>query len=211
MLTHMDSLETGIEVLDRRLGGGLPAGSIIALVAPPASSAELLLYELTAARETLYLSTVRSSAAVRDAFEATRAPTGNPVIKGLDGSEVLDQANRAIGRLSEDQGLIIDPFDPIETRNETRLVNFLNDLQTHLQNTNSYAIVHCLKDEYHPANRRLTLHAADLIFDLETEVRGNNLVNRLTVPKNRAGQAIPDEIKLELVDRVAVDTSRDIA
>lgn len=207
----MPPLETGIEVLDRQLGGGLPAGSIVSLVAPPSSSAELFLYELTAARETLYLSTIRSTAAVRDAFDATQAKTGDPVIKGIDGAEVLDLANRSIGRLEEGQGLIIDPFDPIEQRDEARVVNFLNDLQTHLQNTGGYAVLHCLKDDHNPANRRLTLHTSDIVFDLDTEIRGSNLVSRLTVPKNRAGKAITEEIKLELIEEVAVDTSRDIA
>ena len=41
-------LKTGIDVLDRKLNGGLPAGCIVALTASPSSQAELLLYELTA-------------------------------------------------------------------------------------------------------------------------------------------------------------------
>lgn len=207
----MTSLKTGIDVLDRQLGGGIPAGSTVALVAPPSSSAELLLYELTAARETLYLTTVRSKASVRDAFKATPAPSGDPTIHELNAAEALDHANRAIGQLREQQALIIDPVDPLEERDSTRYSSFLNGLQTHLQNTKGFAVLNCIADDHHPANRRLTLHAADLVFELETDVRGSTLVNRLMVPKNRGGRAITEEIKLELVDRVAVDTSRDIA
>lgn len=207
----MATLETGIEVLDRRLGGGVPAGSTVALVAPPSSGAELLLYELTGARPTLYLSTVRSATAVRDALDATAAPTGDPTVAELVGGEVLDDANRAVGRLGDGQALLVDPVDPLESRQTGRYVRFLNDLQNQLQNTKGCAILHCLADDEHPPNRRLTLHAADVVFDLETEMRGNSLVTRLTVPKNRGGRAVTDEIKLELIDRVAVDTSRDIA
>lgn len=207
----MATLETGIEVLDRQLGGGVPAGSTIAFTAPPASSAELVLYELTAARATQYLTTVRSEAAVRDALAATPSTTGDPMVRSLADGEVLDRASRAIDHLDEGQALIIDPVDPLEARDATRYVSFLNDLQTRLQNTRGYAVLFALDDAHHPANRRLTLHSADIIFDLETEVRGSTLVSRLTVPKNRGGAAITDEIKLELVDRVAVDTSRDIA
>lgn len=209
--TGMDLLETGISVLDRQLGGGIPRGSVVALSAPPSSNAELLLYQLTSARPTLYMSTVRSAAAVRDGLRVTNAPIGDPTIRELAGAEVLDQANRAIGRISDDITLIIDPIDPIEEREHSRYTNFLNELQTHMQNTHGYAMLHCLSDGNAPEHRRLTLHAADIVFNLQMEVRGNQLVNRLTVPKNRGGKAITDEIKLELVDRVAVDTSRDIA
>lgn len=203
--------KTGIEVLDRQLDGGIPAGSIVALVAPPDSNAELLLYQLTSARQTLYLTTIRSAAAVRDGLGMTRAPTGKPMVRELTAAEVLDQANRAISRLNEDLTLIIDPLDPIEERESSRYVNFLNELQTHMQNTGGFAVLHCLKDDDRPQNRRLTLHAADIIFNLEMSVRGSQLVNRLTVPKNRGGSAITEEIKLELAEEVAIDTSRDIA
>jgi len=203
--------KTGITVLDRRLDGGIPQGSVVALIAPPESNAELLLYQLTAARQTLYLTTIRSAAGVRDGFRMTKAPIGDPVIRELSAAEVLDQANRVISRINNEVILIIDPVDPIEERESSRYAYFLNELQTHMQNTGGFAVLHCLNDDHHPSNRRLTLHAADLIFNLETEVRGSNLVNRLTVPKNRGGRAINDEIKLELTEQVAIDTSRDIA
>ncbi|MFW6448424.1 MAG: RAD55 family ATPase [Halobacteriota archaeon] len=207
----MTTLATGIDILDRQLEGGIPSGSVVALKAPASSNAELLLYQLTAARRSLYLTTVRSSAAVRDGIRMTKAPTGEPTIRELTGAEVLDQANRAIGRLSEDTTLIIDPLDPIEERELSRFVTFINDLQTHLQNTGAFAVLHCLDDGVPPDNRKYTLNAADVVFDLNVEVRGSTLVNRLTVPKNRGGVPITEEIKLELVDEVAVDVSRDIA
>lgn len=92
-------LRTGIDVLDRKLSGGITAGSVVALIAPPASQAELLLYELTVPRRTLYLTTERSAEAVRDAFDRTSAPTGSPEIRRLDGEAPLDAANRLVEAL----------------------------------------------------------------------------------------------------------------
>lgn len=203
--------KTGIEVLDRRLDGGIPEGSVVALVAPPESNAELFLYQLTSSRPTLYLTSIRSAAAVRDALEATRAPKGEPKVHELGTAEPLDRANRAVGQLRGDATLIVDPVDPLESRETSRFVSFLNELQTHMQNTSNIAVLHCLADDDQPPNRRMTLHAADVVFNLDMEVRGSNLVNRLTVPKLRGGRAITEEIKLELTEEVAVDTSRDIA
>jgi len=204
-------LDTGIDVLDRKLDGGIPPGSIIAFTASPASQSELLLYQLTAARGSLYLTTQRSDQAVRDAIESTSAPTGSPTVRDISGSEPLDQANRLIRALPEGANLIIDPVDVLEQREQSRYRNFLNDLQNHMVNTGSLAILHCLDGHSIPDNRDTTQHMADIAFDLTTTVRGTDVENRLSVPKFRGGQALTETIKLEMQDQVDIDTSRDIA
>jgi len=204
-------LDTGIDVLDRKLDGGIPPGSIIAFTASPASQSELLLYQLTAARGSLYLTTQRSDQAVRDAIESTGAPTGSPTVRDISGSEPLDQANRLIRALPEGANLIIDPVDVLEQREQSRYRNFINDLQNHMVNTGSLAILHCLDGNSVPDNRDTTQHMADIVFDLTTTVRGTDVENRLSVPKFRGGQALTETIKLEMQDQVDIDTSRDIA
>ncbi|MCL9813160.1 RAD55 family ATPase [Natranaeroarchaeum aerophilus] len=204
-------LDTGIDVLDRKLNGGIPPGSIIAFSASPASQSELLLYQLTAARGSLYLTSQRNDQAVRDAIESTSAPTGSPTVRDISGNEPLDQANRLIRALPEGANLIIDPVDALERREPSRYQNFLNDLQNHMVNTGSIAILHCLSGHSVPDNRDTTRHMADIVFDLTTTVRGTDVENRLSVPKFRGGQALTETIKLEMKDEVAIDTSRDIA
>ena len=204
-------LETGIEVLDRKLDGGLPPGTIVAMTAEPASQSELILYELTAARGSLYLTTERSDQAVRDAIEKTNAPVGSPTVRDISGSEPLDQANRLIRALPEGANLIIDTANVLERGDRNRFRNFMTELQTHMVNTGSIAFMHCMKEQTPPQNRSSTKHMADVVFDLETRVRGSELENRLTVPKFRGGTALKESIKLELADEVAIDTSRDIA
>jgi len=204
-------LETGVEVLDRKLAGGIPAGSIVAFAADPASQSELLLYQLTAARGTLYITTKRTDQAVRDAIDATQAPVGSPTVRDIAGSEPLDQANRLIRALPEGANLIIDPVDVLERREPSRYTNFLNELQTHMVNTGSVAFLHCLDGDDVPRNRDTTKHMADLVFDLDTTTRGSDVVNFLSVPKFRGGQPLTETIKLQLTGEVDIDTSRDIA
>ena len=204
-------LKTGIDVLDRKLNGGLPAGCIVALTASPSSQSELLLYELTAARGTLYLTTQRSDQAVRDAIDGTNTQVGSPTVRDVGGSEPLDEANRLIRALPEGANLIIDPVDTLERREPARYRNFLNDLQTHMVNTGSIAVLHCLDGYAPPENRDTTEHMADVVFDLDTRVEGTDMVNRLAVPKFRGGRALSETVKLELNEEVAIDTSRDIA
>lgn len=204
-------LETGIEVLDRQLGGGIPTGSTLALCAPPASQAELLLYELTATRDTLYLSTDRTEDAVRDGFENTTTRTGKAQIRHIPGDTPLEHTLRLFRSLPEGYNLIIDPVDTLERQERDRYQSFLNELQNHMQNTKNLAILHCLKGSHPPKLRDTTEHMVDTIFDLQMDISGESIDNRLAVPKFRGGSAPPDTIKLELSETVDIDTSRDIA
>jgi KaiC/GvpD/RAD55 family RecA-like ATPase len=204
-------LPTGITVLDRRLDGGIPAGSIVFLGADPASQSELMLYELTAARGTLYLTTARSDQAVRDALDRGSFRCGNPTVRAVDGDGPVDQAHRLVRGLPEDSNLIVDVVDVLERVDPTRYRNFLNELQTHMINTGGLTVLHGLKTTNTPKNRGITKHMADIVFDLDTTVNGSEIENRLAVPKFRGGRALEETVKLRLAEEVDVDTSRDIA
>lgn len=204
-------LPTGISALDRQLGGGIPGGSIVLFRADPASQSELLLYELTAARGTLYLTTVRSEIAVRDALDRTTGRVGDPTVREIGFDAPLDQANRLIHVLPEGANLIVDVVDVLEEREAARYRGFLNELQNHVINTGGLAILHALRGESVPENRNVSTHMADIVFDLRTEIKGSEVENRLAIPKFRGGRALDETIKLRLADQVTVDTSRDIA
>ena len=207
----MARLRTGIDALDRQLEGGLPSGSLVAFSAPPASQSELLLYELTAARDTLYLTTERTEDAVGDAFDRARCPSGDPTIRYVAADAPLENARRLFRSLAGETNLIIDTADPLERVDETRYRNFLNELRNHMFNTGGVAVLHCLSSDHAPAVLPTTQHMADVVMDINMEYNGADIETRLAVPKFRGGVALTETIKLELGDRVRVDTSRDIA
>jgi KaiC/GvpD/RAD55 family RecA-like ATPase len=204
-------LPTGITVLDRQIDGGIPEGSIVLLEAPPASQSELFLYELTAARGTLYLTSVRSATAVQDALKRVPGRVGTPTVRDIGGEAPLDRAHDLIRDLPEGANLILDIMDPLERRDPARYRAFLNELQTHMVNTKGLAVLHAMKGDSPPQNRHLSQHMADVVFDLSTEFDGAEVENRLAVPKFRGGRALEETIKLKLAESVTVDTSRDIA
>lgn len=204
-------LPTGVDVLDRQLDGGLPAGSLVAYVAPPASQAELLLYELTRARPTLYLSTDRTEQAVQDALDETAAPTGDPRIRFVTGDSPLDNVRRLFRNVSGEANLIIDPVDVLERTERARYQNFLNDIQTHMQNIGGVTVLHCMRGADVPPLRDATEHIADVVLRLDVDIEGGEVRSQLSVPKLRGGRAPSETIKLELTERVRIDTSRDIA
>lgn len=214
-LTAMaDLLRTGVEVLDRKLDGGIPAGSTVALCANPASQAELFLFELTATRGTLYLSLNRTETAVARGIERAKTRTGDPTIRDITGDAPIDNAAKLVTALPDASNLIIDPIDVLELDADgdpPRFHNFMNTLQMHITNTNGLAILHCLDGSAPPSLRDHTEHMADIVFNLETERKGDQIENRLSIPKFRGGRALSDVVKLELGEEVAIDTSRDIA
>jgi len=203
----------GIDVLDRQLDGGIPTGSIVLFSADPASQSELLLYEVTAVRMALYLTTIRSDQAVQDALDRTSQYTrvGEPTIRDIGVEAPLDQANKLLGTLPTESTLIVDTLDPLERQAASRYRYFLNQLQTQMRNTESIALLHAMDGRSVPELRDVTEHMADVVFELNTEVQGTEIVNRLSVPKFRGGRALDETIKLKLSTGVSIDTSRDIA
>ncbi|AFZ71548.1 RAD55 family ATPase [Natronobacterium gregoryi] len=207
----VDRLETGIDVLDRKLDGGLPPGCIVAYTAAPASQSELLLYELTAARGTLYLTTERSDTLVRHALEHSPSAVGSPTVRHVTSDSPLEETARFVDALPDGANLIIDTMDVLERTETDDYIAFLNDLKATINETGGIAVLHCLKRDTVPTNRPRTYHAADAVFDLETKLAGTELENHLTIPKFRSGGQPTEAIKLELIEEVAIDTSRDIA
>ncbi len=207
-----DRLRTGIDVLDRKLNGGIPAGSIVVLSADPASQAELFLYELTATRGSLYLSLDRSEQAIRDSLSHSPAHTGEPTVRHVSGEAPLDNASKLVSALPETSNLIIDPLNVLEEQEPpSRFRSFMNDLQNHIFNTGSLAVLHCLDGQSVPPLRDTTEHFADVVFQMDTTIEGDEIENQLSIPKFRGGRAPTNVIKLNLVDEVTIDTSRDIA
>jgi len=208
----VNRLRTGIDVLDRKLDGGIPAGSIVALSAQPASQAELFLYELTATRGTLWLSLDRTAESVTASIEQTPANTGDPTVRHISGEAPLDNAGKLVSALPETSNLIVDPLDVLEAQEpHSRFRAFMNDLQNHIVNTGSLGILHCLDGREVPPLRDTTEHFADVVFELRTKTTGDEVENKLAIPKFRGGRAPNDIIKLDLVEQVTIDTSRDIA
>lgn len=207
----VDRLSTGIDVLDRKLAGGLPVGSSVVLRAAPASQAELFLYVLSNTRETLYLTFDRDERAVAEGFSRTAVRTGDPTIEYVPSDAPFDRAARSIRDCPENANVVIDPASVLESGDRARYRNFLNELSARVTEIEGLAVFHCLDGHSTPPLRDTTEHMADVVFQLETEIRGDKLSNRLAIPKLRGGRALTETVKLQLTDRVAIDTSRDIA
>ncbi len=210
----METLPTGISVLDREFGGGLPSGSVVVLKADPASQSELILDRFTRVRGCRYLTTARSAAAVEETLtletEGSEA-TGETEVRAIEPDSSFEDL---LGLTAEppDRGtVVVDSVDALETRGREEYVAFLNDLRRQAAEADALVLLHALKSGDEASNRVVTEQVADIVFDLRTTVTGTEIVNRLVVPKFRGGAALEEPLKLKLTDTVSVDTSRDIA
>jgi DNA repair protein RadA/Sms len=206
----MEPLATGISVLDREFGGGIPSGSVVALTATPASQSELILDRFARVRACRYLTTVRSV----DAVEATLThedADDETVVGDASGDEPFAAVLEAAEELPEGGSVIVDSVDPLEARDREAYTDFLNELQRRVDDADGLAVLHALNHASTDRSRVVTEQIADVVFDLRTTVTGTEIANRLVVPKFRGGAALEEPLKLKLTDSVTVDTSRDIA
>ena len=206
----MALLPTGISVLDREFGGGIPSGSVVVLKADPASQSELILDRLARVRECRYLTTVRSVDAVEASITSDEEGDETVVIDAGGGdpfATVLDAA----AELPDDGTVVVDSVEPLEIEDRAAYGEFLSELRRHVDEAGGLAVLHALKGDIPDRNRVVTEQVADVVFDLRTTVTGTEIANRLVVPKFRGGAALEEPLKLKLTDSVSVDTSRDIA
>lgn len=205
-----DRRETGIDLLDRRLNGGVSSGSITAVLSPPASQSELLLYELASVRPTLYLTTVRTAERVQGVMARLGTGTDDVVVAPLDHAAPVESALELVRELPETSTLIVDPIGVFERLPREEYRSFLNELHDHLAAVDAVGFFNCLEGRNVPPLRDLTEYAADVVFRLTTERRGESVENYLTVPKFRGGQSLEDVLKLSLTTDVDVDISRNL-
>lgn len=205
-------LATGIEALDRKLDGGVPAGSLVAVYAPPISQSELILQCIVEERNTLYITLERQKADVQKPFDDETLESNQLVVRQPGLGSPLDNTRDALRQVTNQANIIVDSIKMLELADDqARYINFLNELTTQLKNTESVAFLHCVKGKTEPDLRDTTLQMTDIVLDLDVDVEGDRVQNKLSVAKFRGGRALKDNIKLELRDEVRVDTSRDIA
>lgn len=234
-----DTHTTGIEYLDRRIGGGIADGSLVALETPPGSQGELLLKEVATTHDSLYLSTTRSDADIRGWLEADRgvdveyAGTDRLIARG--GDAVREWITDAVG-WSDVHGdddprragavqleavttavvdthrpcIVVDPVNPLERADEEPYQQFLHCLKQRVDGSSGMAFLHVVESASPSDARWLTLQMADEVWRVSVDVRNDHVDYYLSVTKSRHGGVPGKRIKLEMDRSVDIDTSRNI-
>jgi KaiC/GvpD/RAD55 family RecA-like ATPase len=208
------TLSTGVRAIDRTFDGGLPSGSLIALTSPPEAQAGPLVNAGVHVRPSLYFTTVRTEAAVRDELDRLLEEPRLQEVRNVGVDGALSEILNGLATIEHESDVIVDVLDPLEASvDQSSYVGFLNEFTDRLQATDSLGIVRCLEDGDPPRNRKLTLASADFVWQLRCQRQRDGLSYELQIPK-ASGIALDDDerrMDLNLGRTVSIDNSRDIA
>ncbi len=188
--TPSGRLSTGVDLLDSGLGGGVPAGSLVAVSALPRAQSEPLLYAMAAANSTRYLSTLRPGEEVADALTSA-VPVGKAALdvdlRTVDGDEVLGAPEEFLGGLAANSLLVVDPTTELEQGDRHRYSEFLDTCKRALRMTDSVGLFHCHENTPSVLRRDMTLARADQVWDVRMDVVDRSVKTCLAVTKVRGG------------------------
>ncbi len=231
-------LSTGISVLDRNLGGGLPIGSVTYFTADPRSMSEVFLYQFTQSRRTFYFTTGRRSKHVLGNIAGMGFDTSS--INFIDvyneyyftasgersqnlGNEIMDSKiveymefnlrNIATEYADEEITLIIDSFSFFLNLNvNSGLIRQLtNTIYEISKDVKCLVFLYAHKGSIAERTNNELSALVDVIFDSSMENASDKLVSKLAIPKIRDKVPASEVIKFKIGDGVQIDTSRDIA
>lgn len=229
----MTQLSTGISALDRRLSGGLDPGSLLAIVASPATQSEALLHTLMEERPSVYVTTVRRAEAIREDVEGidrdvrveyagVSATMDSEFLKKVAGNRTkslasvagdtrLDDVYEVLHDVDDQRNVIVDSTNALEHADKPGAYQeVLNELKSTVLDTDSLGILHCITEETSPPLRETTLMIADVVWEVELVSLKNEREYQLTMPKNRRGDPMLEEISLVIESDVWIDDSRNI-
>lgn len=198
-------LPTGIDALDRAMGGGVPPGRLVLLVSDPGVQSELIVDSILAQRDTLYVTTDRPEWEVMKDIEPGLG-SGEIQVRDHTPDSLLSGVESLLDELGTSWNFVLDSVNELELVPRPRYRLFLSDVKQRLFETGSVGLLTGVTVG-HESARDLTLRRADIVLRLETRTSDHEIENRLSVPKFRGGAAMTETVKLELTDEVRVDES----
>ncbi|WP_319507424.1 RAD55 family ATPase [uncultured Methanolobus sp.] len=229
---------TGILVLDRTLGGGLPAGSLTYFSADPRSMSEVFLYQFTQSRKTYYFTTSRkprfvlndvinlgfdpSNIIFVDIYSEYYCTTcgdksdniGNEFIdsKIIDFTE-FNLRNIANDSSGEEVNIIFDSFSFFMelTVNKGHIKQLVNVLYETTKDLGCLTYLYGVNNNKAQDIENFTFNICDVIFEAILDKGADKVISKLAIPKIRGMVPSADIIKFKIGEGIQIDTSKDIA
>lgn len=212
-------LPTGITILDEEVLKGIPEGSTIAILGDPSSESEMMLHSLASTgRNTHYVTTKRPEIGLMD--DITRA---NP---DVDKDEMRDSVTlksistspdsfgdviRKSLDIVDDGNLIIETMSSKYDESKEMLGLVGRIIRKTKRNKGLTYLYFVAEDtDSLTRNEKEMLQMVDGVFNIKTELVGENVENNLVINKLR-GINLPGEVQsLVYGERITIDATSDI-
>ncbi|MFN3383480.1 MAG: RAD55 family ATPase [Archaeoglobaceae archaeon] len=228
------SIPTGISLLDKRLDGGLPAGSFVCLYADPIAMPEAFLYQFANATKSFYVTTNRPAKYVSRDMEMLHFNPKSIVFVDVFTQYYLNEYGQFViedryrdkeifdflaDRFAELNGqvgefvIIVDSLSFFLNLDvEWGLKEWLmNRLYSIAREKGNIVYVYLVKN-IHPINVvTRVLDLSDVVINVEAERVGERIVTKFALPKIRGKKPITEFFRFVVDEGVQIDTSRDIA
>lgn len=227
-------LNTGIDILDRNLNGGIPSGTMVYFEADPKSVPDVFLYELTMPRKTFYVTTEKNRKYLLRNMDELLFDTAGVDFVDLH-EEYYERIVPSVKDRQEAQKKVIkcidDWLDGVrkqDTKNFTIIFDTFTffvelgvDMDTMkrifdkiyelVNDTDSICFLFMIKGLHEVSLENRLQYWCDVVFRVDLELKGDKMINKLAIPKIRGMTPLTEYIKFKVTDRITIDTSRDIA
>ena len=227
-------LPTGMNLLDRTLNGGIPKGSLVYFSADPKAQPEVFLFEFTTPRKTYYFTTnhdpvhicrhmaeLNFSSDQIEFIDVHDEYYNNIYISSQDNAEadrrviefIDSRLDEIYSNSTESFTIIFDNFSflidlGVDITILKRLLDKVYDL---VIDRDSTCILMMIKGVHPERIENIFQTYCDTIFNIESDMKGDKISNKLSIPKIRGMAPVTEYIRFKIIDRVYIDTSRDIA
>lgn len=215
----LSTLSIGIQDIDREfIGGGIPVNSFVEFTAPLDSQSSLFLNVISEQRPTLFISTIRTVDTIEREFESQNRdvdddttfvkvdPYSDNVI-----DDIVSEIDSFLHSIDEKFNIIIHPIDVFNLTDDEFSISLLNNISDSLSHVENDYLVIFSGGDGNSIGRDIISEWCDVVMEIYFKLNGSERESYLFISKNRFGGALTEGMKIQLIDNVSIDTSRDIA
>jgi KaiC/GvpD/RAD55 family RecA-like ATPase len=227
-----NAMPTGIALLDKRLDGGIPAGSFVCLYADPIAMPEAFLYQFACVSKSYYFNTNRPAKFILRDMQSLRLETKNVNFVDVFNQYYLNEFGQFVVedryRDKEIFDFVADMLNQIGNEKASIIVDsisfflnlevewglkdwLLNKLYARSKETESPVYVYLTKNLHPISVVYKVLDLSDVVINVESERIGERIVSKFALPKIRGRRPINEYFRFLVDEGVQIDTSRDIA
>lgn len=208
-------VNTGIDNVDEYIGGGIPPGALVTCSTESTFETETFLHQILASpnTESLYISTIGNEEAINAELQKSAVNVQNVDIEYVEPSGLVQGMKDVITQSPETEVTVINTVNWFESGKYTDTADyqvFLNWLQNRCRRTEGIVVFNRYRDDTSLTCQYLTNTMSDIVFTFEEQIENDEVTKYLHIPKCRSTTESSFLEKIEIKNRVTIDTTRDI-